>query len=130
VLDQDQALDFYVNKLGLEVTEDRDYGFVRRVIVNVAGQPERQVRLETPGPPIMDETSALKIRDLLKRGNAGGRLSLTTDDAHACFEELQIRGVETETAPSAVPSGIEFKIRDPFGNTIHIAQPAIAGHAA
>jgi catechol 2,3-dioxygenase-like lactoylglutathione lyase family enzyme len=123
VLDQDQAIDFYVNKLGLEIAEDRDYGFVRRVVLNVAGQPERQVRLETPGPPIMDESNALKVRDLLRSGNAGGRLSLTTPDAHACYHELQSLGVEAHGEPAVVPEGIEFRIRDPFGNTIHIAQP-------
>ena len=51
VSDQDQALDFYVGKLGLEVTADQDFGFMRWLTVCVPGQPGRTILLEKPGPP-------------------------------------------------------------------------------
>src|SRR3954447_11753761 len=49
VLDQDQALDFYVGKLGLEVHTDADLGFMRWLTINVPGQPDREILLERPG---------------------------------------------------------------------------------
>ena len=68
VLDQDEALDFYVGKLGLEVTVDQDLGFMRWLQVGVPGEPGRQVLLEKPGPPAMDEATAAQVRDLLTKG--------------------------------------------------------------
>ena len=64
VLDQDQALDFYVNKLGLEVNMDVDMGFMRWLTVNVPGEPDRQVLLEKPGPPAHDDATAEQVREL------------------------------------------------------------------
>src|SRR5260370_510515 len=61
VLDQDKAYDFYVNKLGLEVDQDLDLGFMRWLTVRVPGQPGRSVLLEQPGPPAMDEKTAAGI---------------------------------------------------------------------
>ena len=60
VLDQDQAVDFYVGKLGLEINTDQDLGFMRFLTVNVPGDPERQIMLEKPGPPAMDPATADK----------------------------------------------------------------------
>ena len=122
VLDQDEALDFYVNTLGFDVSADIDLGFMRWLTVCVPGQPEREVLLEKPGPPAMDETTAAQVRDLVTKGAMGGWLSLTTDDAQATFETLRERGVEITDEPSPKPYGIDFGIRDPFGNAIRIGQ--------
>src|SRR6266852_2093666 len=65
VADQDKALDFYVGKLGLEVSDDQDLGFMRWLTVRVPGQPGRDILLETPGPPAMDDAAARQVRELI-----------------------------------------------------------------
>ncbi|MEP6853532.1 MAG: VOC family protein [bacterium] len=122
VLDQDQALDFYVNTLGLEVANDTDLGFMRWLTVSVPGHPERQVLLEKPGPPAMDGSTAEQVRELLTKGATGGWLIFTTDDAYATYEDLKAKGVEFTDEPSEKPYGIDFGLRDPFGNAIRIGQ--------
>lgn len=122
VLDQDEAVDFYVGTLGLEVATDQDLGFMRWLTVRVPGDPAREVLLEVPGPPAMDPDTAATVRDLLTRGAMGGWLSITTDDAHATFANLRDRGVDITDEPTERPYGIDFGIRDPFGNAIRIGQ--------
>lgn len=122
VLDQDQALDFYVGTLGLEVADDVDLGFMRWLTVRIQGDPDREILLERPGPPSMDESTAEQVRDLLTKGAIGGSIFLTTDDATATFETLKDRGVEVTDEPETRPYGIDFGIRDPFGNKIRIGQ--------
>jgi catechol 2,3-dioxygenase-like lactoylglutathione lyase family enzyme len=122
VLDQDEALDFYVNKLGLEVGVDQDLGFMRWLTVRVPGRPEQQILLEKPGPPAMDPATAAQVRELVAKGAMGGWLCLSTDDAQATYELLKSRGVETTDEPTERPYGIDFGIRDPFGNAIRIGQ--------
>lgn len=68
VLDQDEALDFYVNKLGMELNTDQDLGFMRWLTVNLPGDPEREILLEKPGPPAMDPATAAQVRELLTKG--------------------------------------------------------------
>lgn len=122
VLDQDQARDFYENTLGLEVSADLDLGFMRWLTVRVPGDEGREILLERPGPPAMDDATAVQVRELLTKGAMGGWLSLTTDDAQAAFEALRDRGVDITDEPSPKPYGIDFGIRDPFGNAIRIGQ--------
>lgn len=122
VLDQDQARDFYVDTLGLEVATDTDLGFMRWLTVRVPGDPTREILLERPGSPAMDESTAADVRDVLTKGAAGGWLCLTCDDAQAVFETLKARGVDITDEPSAKPYGIDFGIRDPFGTAIRIGQ--------
>jgi predicted enzyme related to lactoylglutathione lyase len=122
VLDQDEALNFYVNVLGLEVASDIDLGFMRWLTVRVPGDPVREILLERPGPPAMDEATAAQVRDLVTKGATGGWLCLTTDDARATFKTLKERGVDVTDEPSEKPYGIDFGIRDPFGNAIRIGQ--------
>ncbi|MBK5333530.1 MAG: VOC family protein [Ilumatobacteraceae bacterium] len=122
VLDQDEALNFYVNVLGLEVASDIDLGFMRWLTVRVPGDPAREILLERPGPPAMDEATAAQVRDLVTKGAMGGWLCLTTDDAHATFKTLKQRGVDITDEPSEKPYGIDFGIRDPFGNAMRIGQ--------
>jgi catechol 2,3-dioxygenase-like lactoylglutathione lyase family enzyme len=122
VLDQDQAKDFYVDTLGMEVATDLDLGFMRWLTVRLPGDPDREILLERPGPPAMDEDTAAQVRELVTKGAMGGWLSITTDDAQATFETLKARGVDITDEPSPKPYGIDFGIRDPFGNAIRIGQ--------
>ncbi|SIN24434.1 Catechol 2,3-dioxygenase [Micromonospora cremea] len=122
VLDQDEALDFYVGKLGMELNTDQDLGFMRWLTVNLPGDPEREILLEKPGPPAMDPATAEQVRELLTKGALGGSLFMTTDDAHKTYEELVAKGVEITDEPTERPYGIDFGIRDPFGNRIRIGQ--------
>ena len=94
VLDQDEALDFYVGKLGLEVVTDADLGFMRWLTVGVPGQPGREILLERPGPPALDEATAEQVRELITKGAMGGWLIFTTDDCRKTYEVLSAKGVE------------------------------------
>jgi catechol 2,3-dioxygenase-like lactoylglutathione lyase family enzyme len=122
VLDQDEALDFYVGTLGLEVAADQDLGFMRWLAVRLPGRPDREILLERPGPPAMDEATAAQVRELVTKGAMGGWLCLTTDDAHKAFEVLKAKGVDITDEPSDKPYGTDFGIRDPFGNAIRIGR--------
>ncbi|HLV59105.1 MAG TPA: VOC family protein [Natronosporangium sp.] len=124
VLDQDEALDFYVGKLGMEVRADVDLGFMRWLTVGVPGDPHREVLLERPGPPAVSEEAAARIRDLVTKGAMGLALILTTDDCRRTYAELVAKGVETTREPTEQPYGVDCAIRDPFGNHIRISQPA------
>jgi catechol 2,3-dioxygenase-like lactoylglutathione lyase family enzyme len=105
VLDQDEALEFYVSVLGLEVHTDADLGFMRWLTVNVPGEKSRQILLERPGPPAMDEATAEQVGDLLSKGAGGGWLALATDDAHGTYEILLSRGVDITDEPTHKPYG-------------------------
>ncbi len=122
VLDQDEALKFYTDVLGLEVAADVDLGFMRWLTVRVPGDPVREILLERPGPPSMDEATAAQVRELVTKGAMGGALFLTTDDAQSTFKILKERGVDVTDEPETRPYGIDFGIRDPFGNAIRIGQ--------
>ena len=124
VLDQDQALDFYVGKLGLEVHTDADLEFMRWLTINVPGQPEREILLEVPGPPGLDEAGTEQVRDLLSKGMVGLAAIFTTDDCRATHGELRAKGVEFTQEPVERFYGTDCAIRDPFGNQIRITQPA------
>jgi hypothetical protein len=80
VFDQDEAVDFYVGKLGLEVHTDVDLGVMRWLTVNVPGHPDREILLERPGPPSMDEATAAQVRELVSKGVMGGWVGFVTDD--------------------------------------------------
>ncbi len=125
VLDQDEALDFYVGKLGLEVSSDMDLGFMRWLTVRVPGQPGRDVLLELPGPPSMDDKTTAQVRELVTKGATGFSLGLTTDDCRKTYETLKARGVEIAEEPTEHPYGIDFGLRDPFGNHLRIVQLAV-----
>ncbi len=123
VLDQDEALDFYVGKLGLEVHTDQDLGFMRWLTVNVPGHPERAILLERPGPPSMDEETAAQVRELVSKGVMGGWVGFVTDDCRRTYDELSAKGVEFSDGPNEQPYGIDAGIRDPFGNKLRFVQP-------
>lgn len=121
VLDKDEALDFYVNKLGLEKGNDVRQGDYRWLTVRVPGGTT-EINLEQPGPPLHDEATAAQIRELVSKGALGG-LVLITDDARGLHEAFKSRGVTDITQePTDHFYGTDMGIRDPFGNAIRILQ--------
>lgn len=122
VFDQDEALDFYVGKLGLEVSNDQDLGFMRWLTVRVPGQPGRDILLELAAPPSIDEAAAEQVRELVSKGATGFTVGFTTDDCQQTYEKLNARGVEITQEPTEHPYGTDIGIRDPFGNHIRIVQ--------
>ena len=122
VPDQDQALDFYVGKLGMVVREDLNFGPMRWLTIALPGQRDRQILLEKPGPPSMSDETAAQVRELISKGAAGGHLFFSCDDAYKTHAELKERGVEITEEPVDQPYGIDFGLRDPFGNHLRIAQ--------
>ena len=131
VFDQDQALDFYVGKLGLEVSQDSDLGLMRWLTVRVPGEPDREILLEKPGPPGMDEQAGAQIRELVAKGATGFTVGFTTDDCWKTYRELKSKGVEFTEEPVDRGYGTDVGLRDPFGNQLRIVQlavqPATAG---
>ena len=124
VLDQDEALDFYVGKLGLEVSADVDLGFMRWLTVSVPGNPDHNILLEKPGPPNTTDEVAGQIRDLVTKAAMGLSLILVTDDCQRTYEDLKAKGVEFLEEPTERPYGIDCGFRDPFGNQGRMTQPA------
>jgi len=124
VLDQDEALDFYVNKLGLEVGQDFEQGLIRWLTVRVPSDPSIEIYLEKPGPPAHDEATAAQLRELITKG-AVGWIAFQTDDVRGLYEVLKTRGVTDFTQePTDHFYGTDMGVRDPFGNAIRILQPA------
>ena len=79
VLDKDEALDFYVNKLGLEKSQDVKQGDYRWLTVRVPGDAGIDISLEEPGPPAQDEATAAQLRELIAKGALGGVVFVTDD---------------------------------------------------
>jgi catechol 2,3-dioxygenase-like lactoylglutathione lyase family enzyme len=125
VRDQDEALAFYTEKLGLELREDvtvPEMANFRWLSVGVPGQPDVAITLmAVPGPPVFDEETRDQIRALLAKGAAGG-LFFSTDDVQASYEELSRRGVEFQQEPTEQPYGIDAGFRDPSGNQFRMAE--------
>ena len=129
VLDKDEALEFYVDKLGLEKGNDVRQGDYRWLTVRVPGE-EVEVSLEQPGPPLHDEATANQLRELITKGALGG-LVFITDDANGLYETLKARGVTDFTQePTEHFYGTDMGIRDPFGNPIRILQQGKAARKA
>lgn len=122
VLDKDEALDFYVNKLGLEKGNDVRQGSYRWLTVRVPGNGNTEISLEQPGPPLHDEETAERLRELITKGALSG-LVFNTDDARGLYETLKARGITDFTQePTDHFYGTDMGIRDPFGNPIRILQ--------
>jgi uncharacterized glyoxalase superfamily protein PhnB len=125
VHDQDEALAFYTEKLGMEVRSDvtlAEMGNFRWVTVGPAGQPDIAIVLMAiPGPPVMDADTADQVRSLMAKGFAG-TVFLTTDDVEASYRELKERGVEFTEEPEERPYGIDSAFRDPSGNAFRLTQ--------
>jgi predicted enzyme related to lactoylglutathione lyase len=125
VHDQDEALAFYTEKVGMEVRADvtmPEMGDFRWLTVGPAGQPEVSIVLMAiPGAPVMDAETGEQVRALVAKGFAG-TVFLTTEDCQASYEELKGRGVEFSEQPEERPYGIDSSFRDPSGNSIRLTQ--------
>jgi catechol 2,3-dioxygenase-like lactoylglutathione lyase family enzyme len=125
VHDQDEALAFYTEKLGLELREDvtvPEMGNFRWLSVGVPGQADVAITLmAVPGPPVFDADTREKIMELMARGAASG-LFFSTEDCQATYEELKSRGVEFQQEPTEQPYGIDAGFRDPSGNQMRVAE--------
>ena len=127
VHDQDEALAFYTEKLGLELRDDvtvPEMGNFRWLSVGVPGQEGVALALLTvPGPPVFDEDTSAKLSELVAKGAAGG-LFFATDDVQGTYEELKGRGVQFSQEPTQQPYGVDAGFRDPSGNQIRMAELA------
>jgi uncharacterized glyoxalase superfamily protein PhnB len=125
VHDQEEALAFYTQKLGMEVRADvtlPEMGDFRWLTVSPAGQEDVSIVLMAiPGPPVMDDATADEVKSVMAKGFAGA-VFLTTDDCQASYEELKARGVEFTEAPEERPYGIDCGFRDPSGNAFRLTQ--------
>jgi catechol 2,3-dioxygenase-like lactoylglutathione lyase family enzyme len=125
VPDQDEALSFYTEKLGLELREDvtvPELGNFRWLSVGPTAQPDVAIALlAVPGPPVFDEATRKQLLELIAKGAVSG-LFFATDDIKATFEELTGRGVEFQQEPTEQPYGVDAGFRDPFGNQMRVAQ--------
>ena len=125
VHDQDEALAFYTEKLGLELREDvtvPEMGNFRWLSVGVPGQPDVAITLmAVPGPPVFDAETREKVMELMAKGAASG-LFFASDDVQGTYENLKSRGVEFQQEPTEQPYGIDAGSRDPSGNQMRVAQ--------
>ena len=125
VLDQDEAVDFWTEKVGFEIKEDvtiAELGNFRWVTVGPRGQNGTAIVLmAVPGQPVMDDDTKAQVENLVARGFATG-LFFTTDDAFAEYDRLSANGVEVIDKPTEQPYGIDFGFRDPSGNSYRVAQ--------
>ncbi len=126
VHDQDEALSFYVDKVGLEVRSDvtvPEMGDFRWLAVGPAGQPDVSIVLMAmASPPIPDAATVEQVRDIVGKGQANG-IFLTTDDIKSDYERLITLGVEFIEPPEERFYGIDAGFRDPSGNHIRLTQP-------
>ena len=127
VLDQDEALAFYTEKLGFEVNTDATMDDFRWLTVNAPGRPDHELVLLVPGPPMMDEESAEQVKALVAKG-ALGAAAFETDDCRATYAELSARGVTFLSKPTERFYGLEATFRDDSGNwfsmTERVEEPA------
>ena len=125
VHDQDEALAYYTEKLGLELREDvtvPEMGNFRWLSVGVPGQDDVAIVLmAVPGPPVFEEETRTQIHALLAKGASGG-LFFATDDVRVTYEELKERGVEFTQEPTEQPYGTDAGLRDPSGNHFRMMQ--------
>jgi uncharacterized glyoxalase superfamily protein PhnB len=130
VHDQDEALEYYTKKLGMEVRADvtmPEMGNFRWLTVAPPGQEDAAITLMAiPGPPVMDDETRQQVQALMAKGFAGA-VFLTTEDVRADYEELRARGVEFTEEPEERPYGIDTGLRDPSGNHLRLTQVTMAG---
>ena len=126
VHDQDEALAFYTEKVGMEVKADTtlpELDDFRWLTVAPPGEDDVAIVLMAiPGPPVFEEETAQEIRSLMAKG-ANSAIFLTTDDCRASYEELKSRGVEFTEEPTERPYGIDCGFRDPSGNALRLTEP-------
>ena len=122
VLDKDEALAFYVDKLGFEKGNDVQQGAYRWLTVRVPGEGGTEISLEEPGAPLHDEATAAQLRELMAKGALNG-LVLNTDDVRGLYDSLRAAGFTDFTQePTEHFYGTDMGLRDPSGNAIRVLQ--------
>ncbi|HEV2595213.1 MAG TPA: VOC family protein [Sphingomicrobium sp.] len=125
VRDQDEALEFYVGKLGFEVHTDARNGDYRWLTVQYPGQSGFQLGLFKPQVPIVDEATSQTLNEVVAKG-AMPPLVLVVEDCRKTYEQMRARGVEFTQEPTERYGNIDAGFRDPSGNGWKMLQ---AGHA-
>jgi catechol 2,3-dioxygenase-like lactoylglutathione lyase family enzyme len=115
VRDQDEAVDFYVEKLGFRVHTDARNGDYRWLTVQHPEQPSFQLGLFTPQAPLVDPATAQSLREAVAKG-AMPPLVLIVDDCRAAWEQMNARGVEFTQEPVDRYGSVDASFRDPSGN--------------
>ncbi len=129
VHDQDVALKYWTEKVGMEVRQDVSLPELRFrwLTVGPPGQDDVSIVLMAiPGPPVMDDATRDQVREVMAKG-FGGTAFLTTDDCQATYDEMKSRGVEFTEEPHEMPYGIDCGFRDPSGNSVRLTQLADIG---
>jgi len=121
VLDQERAKKFYTEKLGFEVRNDATLDGFRWLTVGPKGQPDIDILLARPAPPMFNEEDAEALRGLVAKGSMGGGV-METDDCRKAYEELKGKGVTFLQEPAERPYGIEALFRDDSGNWFSLTQ--------
>jgi catechol 2,3-dioxygenase-like lactoylglutathione lyase family enzyme len=121
VLDQDEAHAFYTGKLGFEVRTDQSMDTFRWLTVGPPGQPDFEIALLVPGPPMMPPEAAEQIKDLIAKGAMGAGV-FGTDDCRGTYAVLSEKGVEFLEEPAERFYGIEAMFRDNSGNWFSLTQ--------
>lgn len=123
VLDQDEALAFYTEKLGFEVRTDLRLEGFRWLTVSPPGQTLELILMAlAPGMGVHDAGTVEQIRALVAGGALGPGV-FETDDCHATYAALSARGVEFIAPPTERPYGIEAMLKDCSGNWFSLTQP-------
>jgi predicted enzyme related to lactoylglutathione lyase len=124
VHDQDEALAFYTERVGLELRDDitlPELGGYRWLTVGPPGQPDVAFILSTPGPPVTDKEQTKQLLDLVAKGVVSG-IHFRTDDCEGMVKELKDRGVDFSQEPTEMPYGIDAEFTDPSGNRSRLTQ--------
>ncbi|SHF37398.1 VOC family protein [Streptoalloteichus hindustanus] len=121
VLDQDSAKRFYTKVLGFEVRHDATMDGLRWLTVGPKGQPDLELILAKPAPPMVDEATAEQMRTLVGKGVLGAG-AFSTEDCRAAVEELRAKGVTILQEPAERPYGVEAVFRDDSGNWFSLTE--------
>jgi len=127
VRDQDEALAFYVEKLGFRVHTDVRNGDYRWLTVQHPEQPSFQLGLFKPGPPVLDAATAQTLDAIVAKG-AMPPLVLVVDDCRSACEQLRARGVEFIQGPIDRFGTVDAGFRDPSGNGWKMIQSRRKSH--
>jgi uncharacterized glyoxalase superfamily protein PhnB len=125
VHDQEVALKYWTDKVGMEVRQDVTepaLGNFRWLTVGPPGQDDVSIVLMAiPGAPVMDDATRQEVQNLMAKGFAG-TVFLTTDNCQASYDQMKARGVEFTEEPTQMPYGIDCGFRDPSGNSVRLTQ--------
>jgi catechol 2,3-dioxygenase-like lactoylglutathione lyase family enzyme len=121
VLDQERAKRFYTETLGFEVRSDATMDGIRWLTVGPKAQPDINILLARPAPPMFSEEDAEVLRSLVAKGSMAGGV-IETDDCRATFRDLKGKGVTFLQEPAERPYGIEALFRDDSGNWFSLTQ--------